>query len=1378
MATFGSKVTKCLGASASGDEASASEEDKDGSGSGSALSDEEEEAGRETSALTGRSRASSSQSARARFGGLEATQKREDTSVPQVLRTFPSRVTIVQVTVGGDMLGAHTLAVSRTGRLYAWGYGPACGVGTTSNVATPTLVTKFLGFGAGDPGSGRGDTRPGEMEPLGWGRHSHTRYRGRSSSKHLGLQMLRPRIVKAVCGGGFSAVLSSEGEVFTFGLSAGGRLGFRTKFRAQLRPRRIETLKEGSTDLAAGAGFMLLCTAAGRLISWGDNSKGQLGVGHLQESYEPLHLGRVCPAAFVFQAVAAGDSHSLALDSAGHTYSWGGEGGPMTGQGQPMPGSMQVDAAYQFRLRQLPHWWVRPVLIKALSGMRVVHIAAGCLHSVALTREGVLYAWGSLLQAGVASTVGSRPGFSGPPEVAWIPRLLAPSPKLPLVSVTSASAGGWHSMATVKPSCAIERLSPGDAAAASAEGLTAWECFLDGYLVSRVDSVGLDAEARIHLCCAAVRARLALSDGSDSPIWKAFQQQVVRRRRAPLPPTGASSGHGMQEGATGSSLATIKQEDSDEEEEGESLLDIIAMRRSQQAVPNGAQIRQRRRPPGQTSAGVHAEADEAAGKAVHASSSALMANEIKKTTPVQSRQLGNRQPLMVKKVVHPEFSSDSSGSDRPPPRTNVRAPSSTLAEEPLRPAGLSARGGLVKKKPVNDIFSSDSSGSDKPGQANRQKLSSARRGGSGGSLSGRSAVSSSSLGSARRQVTSLGSARAQVSAAGQPASARGVGGSALGSRSLPNSARSTGSSSASSLRLVDRTPPGKTPFPGPPLPVQLDEFGEVVLTMLVRFLHTDSLGAAEVIDESHSLWVREQQIRMRPPVRGSSAAEVEQQELERPGQQRASKGLLLRREVDDLRRIGKAMRLERLSRLCDQLLLRLDAPGAPALFVPFSTLNKAMYVLLSQALAGPTTQDAPDTRILCGPPGPPRRRWGHRGVPSRGEVWAHAFVLCTTCSGIIRAEDGSSAERGAAGSMSSGGVRTPRTPRSVEQAPGRCELRWRFNRSKPHMELDLKDMPAEVVFAWLRYVYTQEDLTLLWPCCGDSPEEAVAAEVFWTELLRLAQRVGDWRLQLYAQDTLVNALSGENWAQMAAFAEQVQCRILSEAALMTGLRRLLPPTLRSFKVPTGLESPGEGPSGDAGADKTPDASGASGTEFGAATVSSISGPFFSRGASAGQVELEMDRQLLSLRMRDHKPQTLLELKRGSPTQYGELKFRLVQAVKCQQQAADQLQRCVRFYDNASKDARRSDSRAERRTWWLEIFLIIAFFVVALVPPLREGIFHGLGMLLKVVERPLRLLAPSVAEYLSPLGSGVVQAVAINAIAVMLLLLILYQGLKG
>eukprot|EP00927_Polykrikos_kofoidii_P043480 TRINITY_DN37556_c0_g1_i1.p1 TRINITY_DN37556_c0_g1~~TRINITY_DN37556_c0_g1_i1.p1 ORF type:complete len:1416 (-),score=178.09 TRINITY_DN37556_c0_g1_i1:131-3763(-) len=1210
------------------------------------------------------------------------------------------------------MLGAHSVAVSRTGRLYSWGYGPATGTGSTENIRTPTLVTKFLGFGAGDPGSSRAIAARGEMEPLAWGRHSHARYRHRVSNKHLGLQVLRPRIVKAACGGGFCAVLSSEGEVFTFGLSAGGRLGFRTKFRAQLRPRRIETLKEGTLDVVAGAGFVLLCSASGRLLAWGDNAKGQLGVGHLQESHEPLPLGRVGSSAFVFEAVAAGDSHSLALDSCGQLYSWGGEGGPMTGQGQPTPDAMQVDAAFQFRLQSLPHWWVRPCQVKALLGMRVVHISAGCLHSIALTREGVLFCWGARLQVGVGG--GSGGGFTAssrgtlPPqnlaEAAWVPRLMAPSPKLPLLRVTSASAGGWHSLLTAVPSCAIERLEPSDIG----DGAH-YDEFLDGSLVSRVDSVAPieGGEASVGLCCAAVRARLALSDGQDSPVWKALSMQVVRRRPAfidavapPLevgPSAGVGNGldgaaRGMEE-RRGAAIGSCSIEEDSEDEN--SLMDIVAMQREQQPAST---MRQRRRVAASAKASPPSVADEAAGKALHDT----VAKKPALVVPSRS---------VAKKRVIPEFSSDSSETEQSAPGASLQL--QAVAPSP-RPRPLLRRGRTAgpPQHRMSPIFSSDSSGSDHETRASRVPHAPAH---------------ATTVASARASSSSVNSySQHQTASAGR---------------------------SFSVVRGLD---------------IELSDFGECVLTAFVRFLHTDSLANVEVIEETHPLFQREQQLAMRPP--------SYDEPRERPTQLRASKGPLLRREVDDLRRIGRALQLERLIRLCDQLLLRVDAPGAPTLFVPPSTIDTAMWTLSTQALAGPTSSpDGPDTRVLCGPLGQRRRRWGHRGVPSNGELWAHAFVICTTCSGIVFPEN--AVTSGGGGGASSG---TAGPPIHAQNEQSGCQLRrcWLQARgvvsSKAVLELDLRDTAAEVVFAWLRFLYTQEDLSLLWPCSGNGSEESAAAEHFWTELLRLAQRVGDWRLVLYAQDTLVGSISDENWAQMATFAAQVQCRVLSEAALMTGLRRLLPAMLRSFRVPTGLEPPSEQNllNEDSDTSHGLESAGVTATVPSAAAAGSESGR--PRATFYGKVDIEIDRRLMALRSRDQQSVVLMELKRNSPSQYGELKYRLAESVKSSQQVAEQLQRSVRFFDQSSRE----NTKNEGRSWWLELAFIGLFFVVAIVPWLRGGFLWFGSAVIAVVRRPFQELGPVISEWMFPDTFGFMHVVCLNMLTVSLLCAVVWHGMKN
>lgn len=1239
VATFGSKITKCLGTAASGSDASDAEQSS---------GDSESEDGNLT-------RASPNQRGKQRPPGKRQSKdvvyskgpsRSTGDFVPQLLRSFPSRVNVVQVAVGSDMLGAHTLAVSRNGRLCSWGYGPACGLGSTANVSTPTLVTKFLGTGAGESGSGR---RRQDMEPLGWGKHSHMRYRQTTSNKNLGLQFLRPRIAKAACGGGFSVVLSSEGEVFTFGVSASGRLGFRTKFRAQLRPRRIETLAEGTTDIAAGAAFVLLCSAAGRLLAWGDNTKGQLGVGHLQESHEPLTLGRTCPSAFVMQAVAARDSHSLALDSAGRTYSWGGEGGPMTGQGQPVPNSTQVDAAFQFRLRQLSHWWVRPHPIRALSGVHIVHIDAGCLHSLALSQDGALYAWGAPLQAATSRSAGNVQSVRS--EVSWVPRLVAPSPKLPLVRVGTAAAGGWHSMTTAVPSSGLEKLLPAnwfqdDAktagnAQASQNLLDACDA-CDGFLVSEVDSTP-EEEVRVPVCCAAIRARLAMPDGTDSPMWRALSTQVVRLRPESVAVFGTEA------------ETTQEDEDSSGSESG-GLLEVAEMHRSQRLSA------QRKLPVTARSN----DADEAAGLALEPP----VSKKVQKKIPPRKKPMAN-------------FSSDSDSGDLGGMPSRSDRPG-FLARAKERAAPQVA----APKRPVPD-FSDES--------ASEEEL-----------------VPDDVVEAARQSPQS----RSDV-----PSPSR-----------LPR--------------------PGARPAVPSQVPttlggLELRNYGEAVLAALVRFLCTDMLTNLTIIDESHPVWQREQQFRMRSP--GSSPEGSE--DAKRPTRLRAIRGMLLRREVKDLRHIGTSLGLERLARLCDQLLLRLDAPGAPALFVPASSIGTTMWTLLRQTLR-PPDRDGPDTELLCAPPQPHKQRWGPRWLPKDGHLQAHSFVLCAGCMDLQREQRAPDGPAELAGGGRSLGQQSPDVSATSSYRPVlRLQHRNGGGGGAPRYELDLRLYTADVVFAWLRYLYTQDDLELTWPLRTDR-SEAEAAEKWWMQLLQLGQLIGDWKLQLYAQDTLVGAVSNQNWVEMLSFAEQVNCTVLAEAALMTGLRQLLPHLLASFRVPTGLEGQ--------------KAAGASGQEQ----------PEAAGGVpSHGSVEVELERKFMELRgskQASHAKAMLLALKKSSPSQFAELKNRLSEAITAAQKSGAQLQRCVEYFDShEQRGFRREETKG--RALRVELAVVVLLLGVFLIPAAARQTLYGAFV---TMTEPLTAFAAYVDLWsMLPFTSAISSIFALNVGVLFLLLVVVFSVLQ-
>ena len=79
-------------------------------------------------------------------------------------------------------------------------------------------------------------------------------------------------------------------------------------------------------------------------------------------------------------SVGCGEFHSVALSSSGMVYTWGGGGSPYN-RGQLGHGhSNDIEV---------------PAKIMELTGKQVVHITAGGYHTLALTSDNILYAWGS-----------------------------------------------------------------------------------------------------------------------------------------------------------------------------------------------------------------------------------------------------------------------------------------------------------------------------------------------------------------------------------------------------------------------------------------------------------------------------------------------------------------------------------------------------------------------------------------------------------------------------------------------------------------------------------------------------------------------------------------------------------------------------------------------------------------------------------------------------------------------------------------------------------------------------------------------------------------------------------------------------------------------
>ena len=167
--------------------------------------------------------------------------------------------------------------------------------------------------------------------------------------------------------------IDAKGRVLSWGLNAEGQLGR----GAELFSRSSSPIPNLAdvTQLAAGLTHVLALGRDGTLRSWGANAAGQLAHGDLHSRARPA---AVAPFDRRIRQIAAGHSHSLALDDDGRIHAWGsnhlGQLGPLS------------DAA------RCPTWSARPVVIN--TGFRAVQIDAGMHYSVALSEHGDVFTWG------------------------------------------------------------------------------------------------------------------------------------------------------------------------------------------------------------------------------------------------------------------------------------------------------------------------------------------------------------------------------------------------------------------------------------------------------------------------------------------------------------------------------------------------------------------------------------------------------------------------------------------------------------------------------------------------------------------------------------------------------------------------------------------------------------------------------------------------------------------------------------------------------------------------------------------------------------------------------------------------------------------------
>ncbi|KAI5753838.1 hypothetical protein M8J77_003717 [Diaphorina citri] len=177
-------------------------------------------------------------------------------------------------------------------------------------------------------------------------------------------------------GGFYHVALVRNRRVHTWGSSSYGALGNGPTMSQISEPEPVVWFRNNKIDVssvACGRLHTLVLTSSG-VYAWGSSQYGQLGIGLIDQSPHP----RIIPALANIRVVSisAGQYHSLAITSQGKLYTWG----------WGVHGQLGLNTVEDMS---------EPQLVKALEHEVIISAKGGHAHSIALTKAGRVWAFGS-----------------------------------------------------------------------------------------------------------------------------------------------------------------------------------------------------------------------------------------------------------------------------------------------------------------------------------------------------------------------------------------------------------------------------------------------------------------------------------------------------------------------------------------------------------------------------------------------------------------------------------------------------------------------------------------------------------------------------------------------------------------------------------------------------------------------------------------------------------------------------------------------------------------------------------------------------------------------------------------------------------------------
>ncbi|BDU39715.1 RCC1 domain-containing protein [Vibrio nigripulchritudo] len=283
--------------------------------------------------------------------------------------------------------GAHTIAY-KDGTLYTWGRNTSnqAGNGETSRtVDLPTAIDLPLPRRVGVIDIKANLNFTLLLDSAGdvwvWGTNREGQIGNGTNDK-----VMKPTKVEALdrvfitdigAGQRHALAVSKRGHVWAWGNNAAGQLGFETDANTPatnnvLTPTRVPELQD-IVDVEGGGSFSLAVTRRGKLLSWGSNDNGQLGVDPdvLEFRHAPEVVSGINKRV---KSAAAGKDHAAALFYDGSVMAWG----------QNFSGQLGIGSDEDTHT---------PTPVKT-DGVKMRSISASGNFTLAVSKQRDLYSWG------------------------------------------------------------------------------------------------------------------------------------------------------------------------------------------------------------------------------------------------------------------------------------------------------------------------------------------------------------------------------------------------------------------------------------------------------------------------------------------------------------------------------------------------------------------------------------------------------------------------------------------------------------------------------------------------------------------------------------------------------------------------------------------------------------------------------------------------------------------------------------------------------------------------------------------------------------------------------------------------------------------------